>query len=232
MMKMTMTMMMIERKIICLLLFVLIAGTSYSQPDDFGIWFGLDAKHKLIKNLDVEISGCLRTFDNSSRIEQSFVEGGLEYDFTKHLSVAGSYRLVSKLENDSRYYYRHKLFLDLKASSPAGRFTLSARARFQRAAKTFIEDEEDLLARYYTRLKLKALFRTPSFPLNPYIYGEGFAPVSNSSGFNISKYRLAAGTAFKITGKVGVETEYIFQRQYQPHLSNEHILSVSLNFKF
>jgi hypothetical protein len=225
-------MMTMTKKGFFLFLFILISGISYSQDDDFGLWFGVSAKHEILKKLDAEISGCLRTFNNSAQIEQSFIEGGVQYSYNKYISLSGSYRLVSSLEDDSKYYFRHKLFLDLKATLPSGNFSFSGRARIQRTTKTYIENEEDMISRYYGRLKLKAAYNIPSLPLKPYFYFEPFLPLSSDSGFEVSKYRLSAGAELQITGKTSLEAEYIYQRDYKPDISVAHIISINYKIKF
>jgi hypothetical protein len=224
--------MMMIKKTFLLFLFISIAGISFSQEDDFGIWLKVNAKHELLKKLDIDFSGSIRTFNNTSQIEQSFFEGGIQYNFNKYISTAGYYRLINNLEDNSRYYFRHKLFLDLKASVPSGNFSFSGRLRIQRATKTYIEDEEDLLARYYGRLKLKTSYKIPSFPVKPYLYIETFSPLCSDEKFEISKYRFSIGSELRVTRRSSVDLGYIFQRDYHPHISNEHIISIEYNVKF
>lgn len=220
------------KKTFLLFLFISFVGLAFSQEDDFGVWLGVNAKHKIIKKLDVDFSGCIRTFNKTSQIEQSFLEGGIEYNVMKHLSLSASYRFINKLEDNSKYYFRHKLFFDVKANIPAGNFSFSGRLRFQRTTKTYIEDNEDLIAKYYSRFKLKVSYSIPDFPLKAYVYCEPFIPVFSNSGLKVSKNRLSAGAELQIANKSSVELEYIFQRDYQPHISNEHIISLSYKIKF
>jgi hypothetical protein len=225
-------MMMMTKRILLIILFFLTAGITYSQEDDFGIWLGVSAKHELIKKLDIELSGCIRTFNNTSQIEQVFLEGGVQYDLNKYLSLSGSYRLTSMLEDDSKYYFRHKLFLDMKATLPAGNFSFSGRARIQRTTKTYIEDDEDLKSEYTGRFRLAAVYSIPSFPLKPYVYCEPFFPLASGSGFMVSKNRLSAGAELQISLKSSIEAEYIFQRDYTPRISDCNIISVNYKIKF
>jgi hypothetical protein len=225
-------MMMMIKRLLLIFLFLPCAVISYAQEDDFGIWLGVTARHELIKKLDIELSGCVRTFNNSSKIEQSFLEGGAQYNLSNNISLSGSYRLIRNLEKDSKYYFRHKLFLDLKATLPSGNFSLSGRARIQRVTKTYINNDEDLISKYYGRLKLRAAYDITSFPLKPYLYLEPFFPLFSNSGFKISKHRLSAGAELKISQKSTVEAGYIFQRDYQPHIYNIHIISINYNIEF
>ncbi|MCX6254003.1 MAG: DUF2490 domain-containing protein [Bacteroidia bacterium] len=225
-------MMMMIKKSFLLFLFISFAGISFSQEDDFGLWIGLTARHEILKKLDVELSGCLRTYNNSTQIEQSFLEGGVHYRFNKYISTAGSYRLISILEDDSKYHFRHKLFLDIKGSIPYRNFQFTGRLRLQRTTRTYIEDDEDLLAKYYVRLRLKAGYNFNSFPINPYFYYEMFCPAFSDTGFEISKFRLSPGIQLQISHRSSLEAEYIFQRDYNPHISNEHIISINYNINF
>jgi hypothetical protein len=224
--------MMMIRNLCIVLLFFILSFATYAQRDDFGIWFGVNSEHKVLKKLDIQLAGCLRTFNNTSRVEQVFLELGVQYKINKYISASVSYRLIEKVEANSEYYFRHKLFLDLKATLPAGNVSFSGRVRIQRATKTYIEDEEDLLSKYYGRFKLKAAWNIPASPLKPFIYCEPFIPLFPDSQLKISKNRLSAGAEFQLTRRASIDAEYIFQRDYQPHISNEHIVSVNYNIKF
>ena len=87
---------------------------AYSQEKDFGIWYGISAEHKISKKIEIDLSANIRTFENASKIDEAFLEGGLTYSLNKNLSLAGSYRLIKSLENNDLYYLRHKYFFDLK----------------------------------------------------------------------------------------------------------------------
>jgi hypothetical protein len=206
--------------------------TAFTRDKDFGIWYGISVKHDIFKNMEINISAVVRTYDNASKIEQEFLEGGLEYKFNPNLSAMGSYRLTSNIEDNSRYYIQHKWFLDFKGNLPVADFSISCRLRFQSRIKTYIEDEEDKLPDYTGRIKLKALYKTLSFPINPYMYVESFLPMFSDKTRTIGKNRFSAGIEFAISKRYSIEAEYIFQRDYLPDLSDENILSVNLSIKF
>jgi hypothetical protein len=225
-------MMTMIRRLAILSLFLMVPVGCLAQDDDFGFWLGANVSHSLSKKIDAELSGCVRTFKNTSQIEQSFIEGGIQYSFSKYISLSGSYRLTSNLEDDSKYYFRHKIFFDLKAGFPVGNFSFSGRARIQRASKTYIENDSDLDPEYTLRLKLKAIYNISAFPLKPYIYYEPFIPVFADSAFEIGKNRFSFGSELKITARSSINMEYIFQRDYQPHIADINIISISYDFKF
>lgn len=225
-------MMMMIKKCIIVFFLIVITFTCFSQNKDFGIWYGVSAEHKLAKKLELDLSTNIRTFRNASKIEESFLEGGLTYNLKKHLSVAGSYRLSKNIENNNFLYYQHKIFLDFKGSTLIGKFNFSGRLRFQTRTKTYIRNESDKSPNYTGRIKLKALYKTQTFPVDPYIYAETFCPMFSHNSGTIGKNRFAAGIEIGILKKHSVDLEYIFQRDYQPHLSDLNILSVNYDIKF
>ena len=101
--------MMMIRKIFVLLLFLPFACNINAQDDDFGLWFALNTEYGIFKKIDLKVNGSLRTFNNTSQVDQTFLEAGMEYKFAKNFSVEGFYRLINTIEDDGNYYYRHRL---------------------------------------------------------------------------------------------------------------------------
>jgi hypothetical protein len=210
----------------------LITLTAFSQKKDFGIWYSIEAEHKIIKKLELDLSTAVRTFNKASKIEEFFLEAGLDYKFNKYFSVAGSYRITENIEDDNSYHLRHKFFVDVKGFLPLGYFTLSGRFRFQERYKTYFEDEEDKIPDAHSRYRLRLGYDTPTFPLNPYISAEIFCPMFNNPVRVIDKKWLTAGLELKITNRQSVEGEYIFIRDYLPKLSDLHLISINYKIKF
>lgn len=203
-----------------------------AQENDFGIWFELNTQNKFSKRFESELSAEIRTFSNSSKVQQAFLVGGLQYNFTKNISFTGSYRLISRLEDDGVYYWRHKMTADLNAAIPKRNFTFLSRLRLQRAKKTYIEDAEDLNAKYVIRCRLKANYKIPGVPVKPYLYYEAFAPLFTGSDSGVEKYRLSAGAELKLTFRSEIQAGYIFQRDTKPKIRNMNIISAGYTIKF
>ncbi len=220
------------RKLFFFLFFLLLPLLVYSQNKDFGIWYGISGEHKISKKIEIDLSADIRTFENASRIDEAFVEAGATYSLSKDFSVAGSYRLTKSLENNNSYYLRHKYFFDLKGALPVGDFTLSCRLRYQTLIKNYIQHDVDKYPSYTGRIKMKAVYHTKTFPVNPYVYIESFCPMFSVNSGTIGKIWYSAGLDLKITKKQSAEIEYIFQRDFQPHLSDINIISVNYNIKF
>jgi hypothetical protein len=222
--------MMIKKWCILIVLYFL-SVAAFSQDKDFGIWYGVSAEHKLTKKLEIDLSTDIRTFNNASKIEEAFLEGGFSYSINKHLAIEGSYRLTDKIENNNKYYYQHKIFLDFKGNVPLGNFNFTGRLMFQTRTKTYIHDENDNHPDYTGRIKFKAIYKTPVFPINPYVYVEAFCPMFTAKTRTIEKNRFAGGLQFSIAKHHSAEIEYIFQRDYLPHLSDINIISLNYIIK-
>jgi hypothetical protein len=223
---------MMIKRLSVILIFSAFALTLFSQKKDFGIWYGISAEHKFSKKLELDLSTCLRTFDNASKIEEGFLEAGLQYKLTDFLSASASYRITENIEDDDSYHLRHKWFVDLKGSVDPGDFALSLRLRFQERYKTYFEDENDEIPDSHIRAKLKVDYDIPSFKLNPYVFTELFCPVFRDPERTTDKSRIGAGFEYNITKKQSIETEYMFQRDFLPKLKDLHLLSVNYKFSF
>lgn len=220
------------RRLICLMLFSGLVPVLFSQKKDFGIWYNVSIGHDLSKKLSIEFLPALRTFDNASRIEEGFLEAELSYKLTKFLSLAGSYRYTKSIEDDDKYHTRHKLYAGVKGTFEIGDIDLSGRIRFERRYKTYFEDEDDKIPSSHMRFRVRAVYKTPSFPLNPYISSELFFPVNKEPEDVIDKLRFIGGVEYKIAKNHSVDAEYIYQRDYFPKMRDENIISLGYNFKF
>jgi Protein of unknown function (DUF2490) len=224
-------MMMMIKKTAIFFMFILLARNASSQEKDFGIWYGAQAEFEFIKNLELDLSTCLRTFDGASKMDEVYLEAGVMYKFNDYFAAGASYRISRNIEKDDTYYIRHKLFAELKGTLPLGDFKFSLRARFQERYKTYIDDEDDPNPVSHIRGRLKAQYDIPSFPLNPYLSGEFFFPVTSKADVTIDKKRFMVGLEYKFSKKHGVELEYIFQRDYHPRLSDMNIISLNYFIK-
>ena len=213
-------------------LFLFTTLITFSQEQDFGVWLSVNAEYSILEKLELDASVEMRTFNRASEIEQTFIQAGLTYKINKVFSVAGSYRLANSIENDNAYYLRHKWFADAKAKFEPGRFTLRGRMRFQEQRRTYYKNEEYILPRYQVRLKLTTVYRTRSFPLNPYMEFETFMPVFSDKERTIGKNRFTAGIEYKFNKTHAVDLEYKFERDYLPKINDIHVIGLAYNLKF
>lgn len=224
-------MMMIKRYFSAFTLFLLISSLN-AQNTDFGIWYGINLKHEIIKNLDIEASGMLRTFEKASKTDQWFLEIGPSYKLNDYLSFAGSYRFIRKLENDLQLHPQHKIFFDIRGTLKLSDLSFSARFRYQARFNTYFEHIEDKIPDQTLRIRFKGSYKTPSSPLNPYIYFESFIPLNKEPERFVGKNRIAAGAELNIINGHSIEVEYIFERDWLPSISDIGIISIGYNLDF
>jgi hypothetical protein len=224
--------MMISKRYLLMILLFQAYILACSQENDFGVWLDIKAKHKIMQNLDGELSGSIRTIENTSSVDQFFGEGGLKYKLNKFWSAGGSYRFISKLEDDSEFHVRHKVFIFAKASLYAGRFEFSERLMYQRTVKTYIENDNDLIPVNYARLKLETTYSGSSSPVKPFLSVEPFIPILQDKGFQFRKIRGSAGVALNLSARSRIEAGYIYEKYSKKGATDMHIISVEYNFRF
>jgi hypothetical protein len=224
-------MMMIKRYFSAIPL-LLLFSSAFAQNTDFGIWYGASLKHEIVKNLDIEASGMLRTFENASKTDQWFLEIGTGYKLNDYLSIAGSYRFIRKLEDDLQLHLQHKIFVDVKGTLKLSDISFTARLRYQVRYSTYFEYIDDKIPDQTLRLKFKGTYKTSSSPVNPYLYFESFIPLNKEPERFVGKNRIAAGAELKIIKGHSVEAEYIFERDWLPNISDISIISIGYNLQF
>jgi len=220
------------RKLIILLLLSFTFAEALSRDDDFGIWYNFSTEFKIIRGIELDIEGALRTYRNASRIEEGFLETGLNFKLTDYLSLGAAYRFSENTEDDGRFHPRHKWFADARIKIPFRDIKLSGRVRFQQRYKTYFEDKNDRFPKEHIRLRIKALYDIPSFPVNPYLASELFLPVFDHVKRTVDKQRYAVGFEYNIAKKHSIDLEYIFQRDFFPDMVDINIIMVNYSFRF
>ena len=223
---------MMIKRIAAILPAALFTIAAAAQDSDFGIWYSAGAKAGVTQKIDAEIAAEIRTFNNAGKVEQGFLEAGVEYKFTDWISAEPSYRITSAMEDDSQYHLQHKLFFDLKSSIKAGRLTFQGRYRFQTRIRTYHVEVDDKYPDLTSRIRLKIILRTQAFPLNPFLYAETFIPMNKEPEKFIGKNRFATGVEYKISKKHSLDLVYAFERDYLPSVSDLNILNIGYNYTF
>jgi len=220
-----------NKKLFLMLVLVCTTAIINGQDKDFGIWYSITAQKELVKDLDLDVDFNLRTYHDAGEIEEGFIDIGLGYKLTNFLSAAVSYRYTQMKEDDELFHPRHKWFADVKAKTSLGDLDVSGRVRFQQRYKTYFEDENDKESKELLRLRVKAAYDIPKFPLNPYVTSELFFPVFGNSSRTVDKQRFTGGFEYNISKKHAIELEYMFQRDFFPKLRDMNIISVNYSIQ-
>ena len=66
------------KKALLSVLLLVTAQISFAQDDDFGLWFEADGNKNLFDKLELNLSGALRTYHNTSEIEEAFLDSRID----------------------------------------------------------------------------------------------------------------------------------------------------------
>ena len=93
--------------------FVVLAGNLYAQQikvtRDFGIWIGAEYEKKIFKNYDLSLEQQIRTYKNSSVLDDYLFDVGLKCPINKKFNLGANVRYtynnkrVKETENNFRY---------------------------------------------------------------------------------------------------------------------------------
>jgi hypothetical protein len=99
---------------------------------DFGAWMGIQLKKELPKDVEWSLEQQVRTWQNSMRLDQYFVELGLQYKINKNFSLRGNLRYIH--DTNQRQHpenaFRYNLDVQFKIA-PRKKWHLYYRARYQ-----------------------------------------------------------------------------------------------------
>lgn len=226
------TMMTTKRTLLAVFL-SLVSIFSHSQKSDFGIYYGLESEIRLVKKLELDIEANVRTLENASRINQMYLEPGLTYKLNKYFSVGAGYRFSEFIQGDDKFHPRHRWFANIKGKASAGAFQISGRLRFQQTYRTYIKNESVRNPYENVRFKLKTLYKTPSFPVNPYLATELYTPLFQEHEKIFNRRKYIAGAEYKISKKHAIELEYMFQEDFSAadKKKTRNVISVNYSFK-
>jgi hypothetical protein len=111
------------------------------------------------------------------------------------------YRFAWRLEENMHFYLRNRFIFDFKFDYPVRRFKFDYRARFQRIAKTYINNELDLVPAIHFRNKFELSYDVPKNPILPSVFVEFFTPLNSYQEELIDQFRAGAKVRYPIAEK-------------------------------
>ncbi|MGB0850541.1 MAG: DUF2490 domain-containing protein [Bacteroidia bacterium] len=125
------------KKIPLLIFFTSISFSLFSQQlkvtRDFGIWGGFNIEKELPLGFKINLENQLRTYTNSSEIDDYLIDLGSKYTINKNFKLGANLRYTynARRWNDNEHNYRYNLDLHYRAKlSP--KLKLYYRVRYQR----------------------------------------------------------------------------------------------------
>jgi len=106
-------------------------GTVNDLTTDFGARVSASIDKKLMKGLHVSAEAEARMSDNFSTFGRYDFGVGIAYKVSPYFKIGGGYILINKLNSDSEWKMRHRVYLDASTGLRAGAWRFSLKERLQ-----------------------------------------------------------------------------------------------------
>lgn len=173
-----------KKKIYLLALFVFLIVSVKAQRT----WFEFEVSKKFTEKLEFSLAPEVR-FKEEFELNQYFLEPGIEYEFSKYLSLGAKYRFGNNLKNNGDANWFGRYAFDIKTGYEWKRFETKLRLRYTNSDDF---DDEQLK---YLRLRLKIDYSIKELNISPYAAYEIYR---NLDSDEFSKARWETGLKYKI----------------------------------
>lgn len=198
--------------LLCLGLF---SSSAFSQTWDFRTWHKLKAGGKLTKDLSGFVEHQLRLEENSTRVNETFTEVGLEYDLPKGFDVGAAYRLGWSPDRNNVYSSEHRYNVDLIYGKKFWKLEGKARVRFQHrpSASSYNErlepDDSPMIVRFKASIAYRKLKK-----LKPGFEFELFARTDLPEENGINRFRYKVFLDVDLPKRQELSVFYMLQTNY------------------
>ncbi len=195
----------VKRAIVLLICCSTFYVTDLAQTNDFGIWTYAGFSKKL-KKFDLLSNAEFRTRKNASAVDRWSVKFEGSFNFNKYLETGAAYQLIDFYDYKySDYQVRNRFYVFFQGKFKLGHFGLSLRQRIQYTTK----DETDrirssgMIDMYHVnpditwRSRLKIIYYTPDFFINPSFSVESFYQFNEPEGNQFEKMRYSMALNYK-----------------------------------
>ena len=168
---------------------------------DFGTWGGVSVNKEFADGLKVDADFQVRTEDNSTRLNQYFLDLGAEYKVNKYFRTGVSWR--PKMRNNwSGYNLENRLYLDLTGKLKLNDISLYLRSRIQTTSNRNAENPN------YERIRFKAKFKIEK-GLKAFVQDEFFFHLNGTGTSKYKKNRFGLGFEYAINDYVDMNIKYL-----------------------
>ena len=228
------------------------------KESDFQPRADVEFEFPLADDLSFIINNEIRFRDNCTRVDRNYLLGALSYEVCDYFSVDAGYIFqslltIGEVEYDRHWEYRHRVYLDLKASVEVGDWKFSLTERPLVNIRPWVKEETEYIKdEWIIRSKLKADYDIPKTDLTPYAFFElsnTLNTVRYGGGPFVDRLRFCLGMSWEVSDFSSIELYYYFDIRnsrdvsythsdsgdiYRVYLNRErqylHILGLSVNF--
>ena len=186
-----------------------------------GAWLGLDLKHKLSKKWDINFCPQLRTLFSPLQFNSVLLEGGLDYDATKNITLSGFYRADLSVTAIQHRVYADFSFDHKFKKKITGSIRLRAQRQFERAN---IPDN-------YLRPKLSFKYKLTK-KITPFISGELFYHVYYK-GNQFDNFRFETGANLDLKHNRSIKAYYLLDKEFNVKAAGmQHIAGLTFGMEW
>ncbi|MDX1348791.1 MAG: DUF2490 domain-containing protein [Putridiphycobacter sp.] len=199
-----------------------------AQNEDALLWTSASIEGKINSDFNFELNTQFRFADNMSRLTSSFIQGTIDYEVGKLAKIALGYRLSNDLKTVN-YAIDQRLFSDIKFKYELlSKLDIDMRMRFQHDFDRLSPLNDYILPQKRTLIRFRYGFDYSWKDCKPSISHELFYNVNDA---NLSRYRIIAGTSYKISKRHHLKFEYTLQKSLQGVPFQEHIYQIGYTYK-
>lgn len=219
-------------RLLATLFIAVFAVSAEAQEWDFLSWHRVKVGGDLTKKLGLSVEQQLRLANNSSSIEQTFTELGLEYDLPKGFEISAAYRLSWSPEKDGSYSDGHRYNIDVSYGQNFWKLKAKLRARFQHKPSPyeFNDRREPDDSPMYVRTKLAVSYRDLK-DWTPGLEFEIYFRTDNPKDNGIGKLRYRAFLDYDLPKRQELSLFYMLETDHTGDIP-QFASIVGINYSF
>jgi hypothetical protein len=213
------------------ILFLCFSLFGFSQVNDAGLWLSVDIKKKFTQTFSLQYSHSTRFNENITKTGSVINELGVNYRFNKKSKVSLFYRFNMQRELNNMYVPVSRFYVDYSYGLNPGNFDLDFRLRFQSQQKNVsFYDFDDITG---NAIRPKISLKTSVRKFEPYVFGELFIPIFDSSSASIDKIRIGFGLEYEINKRHSIDVGYMIQKElYEKNPETDFVIKIGYKFNF
>lgn len=202
---------MIKTKAVLFLLLLNLSFSVHSQEKDAGFWSEFSLTKKINPRLQCSLTEGFRLSENWSHFSTHYTQPGVQYKFTKNLSLAFAYRFGQRFTIDERIRIRNRFQLDLSYELKLKQLKIAFQERFQVQYTDLYRSENGTIPQPYFRSKITLKYDFGK-RLTPFCSSELFF---NGSTKLVDNLRTRLGFEYEISKYQSVNLYYMLNQELQ-----------------
>ena len=203
---------------------ILICSSAMGQISDNHLWTGAKLRFRMNKKLRFDIEEQVRFNNDVSKLNITFTEGSILYEFTKRISIKGNFRYTYDPESHNALRYSADFAYDW--SKKRFPFDFKYRIRFQRQVEEHTRESDN-----YLRNKFSADYNLSRL-VDPFIAYESYFKLDYINKFTVNRY--VVGLEWRILKNLDLETFFMYENEFgerNPEINKVYGIGLTYDFE-